>query len=208
VVSCTVFPKSRPPPGVFPYKALTTFLANSQEQARGGLGNNFVGPHRVWLNTAGYPRSGGLAVSRAFGDLRLEKAGVVCAPEITVRVLGNGQGHAARGDTNGTPLCVVLASDGVWDHVSSQSAASIAGAAFAGRGDFESDVSRRGKGLASTHHGVFCHQPPSVSAHSLSTQKHAKQAADAISGKATRGWRDANTGGYRDDITVAVVPLL
>jgi hypothetical protein len=38
--------------------------------------------------------------------------------------------------------------------------------------------------------------------------REAKAAADTIAAKAVAGWRGAANGGYRDDITVAVAPLI
>ena len=81
------------------------------EPARGMHG--FVGPHRVWKR---FPRTGGLAVSRAFGDTNLTAAGVIAEPEI----------HCQR--ITPADKFVILASDGVWDHVSSQEAVDIAAA--------------------------------------------------------------------------------
>ncbi|ACO68011.1 predicted protein, partial [Micromonas commoda] len=75
------------------------------EPARGLHG--YAGPARVWRRI---PRAGGLAVSRAFGDSQLHSAGVVAIPEI--KTLGVTPNDAF----------VVLASDGVWDHVSSAEA--------------------------------------------------------------------------------------
>lgn len=154
------------------------------EQARAPFG--FVGPHRVWLKTT--PRSGGLAVSRAFGDLRLEPAGVVARPEITVNFLSSDSRNGKDSDTAVSPLCVVLASDGVWDHVPSKLAASISAAPF----------------LTSRLKDARLNTPTDETV----KQKCAKSAADAITARAVQGWRNAANGGYRDDITVAVVPLV
>ena len=65
-----------------------------------------------------FPRTGGLAVSRAFGDTNLSTAGVIAEPEIH---------HERIGPRD---KFVILASDGVWDHVSSQEAVDIAAAHF------------------------------------------------------------------------------
>ena len=154
------------------------------EQARAPFG--LVGPHRVWLKTT--PRSGGLAVSRAFGDLRLEPAGVVARPEITVNLLSSDSRNGKDSDTAVSPLCVVLASDGVWDHVPSKLAASISAAPF----------------LTSRLKDARLNTPTDETV----KQKCAKSAADAITARAVQGWRNAANGGYRDDITVAVVPLV
>jgi serine/threonine protein phosphatase PrpC len=76
-----------------------------------------------------------------------------------------------------------LASDGVWDHVSSEAAAIAAAVPFA----------------TSARHW----QSAKAGADALKVQA----AADAIAAKAVAGWRGAANGGYRDDITVVVVPL-
>jgi len=151
------------------------------ERARDGF-FGFAGPHRVWLKST--PRSGGLAVSRAFGDTRLARAGVTPTPEITVTDMR----HPIFKKTHGVdaPLCVVLASDGVWDHVSSAAAAAAAAAAF----------------------GSLAGPNPRMSDPSDALAREAKSAADTIAAKAVAGWRGAANGGYRDDITVAVAPLI
>jgi serine/threonine protein phosphatase PrpC len=88
------------------------------------------------------------------------------------------------GDSKDTPLCVILASDGVWDHVSSEAAAIAAAVPFATSARHSQSQSQSG-------------------ADALKVQA----AADAIAAKAVAGWRGAANGGYRDDITVVVVPL-
>ena len=148
------------------------------ERARDGF-FGFAGPHRVWLKST--PRSGGLAVSRAFGDTRLARAGVTPTPEITVTDMRHPGTHGVD-----APLCVVLASDGVWDHVSSAAAAAAAAAAF----------------------GSAFGPNPRMSDPSDALAREAKAAADTIAAKAVAGWRGAANGGYRDDITVAVAPLI
>ena len=148
------------------------------ERARDGF-FGFAGPHRVWLKST--PRSGGLAVSRAFGDTRLARAGVTPTPEITVTDIRHPGTHGVD-----APLCVVLASDGVWDHVSSAAAAAAAAAAF----------------------GSAFGPNPRMSDPSDALAREAKAAADTIAAKAVAGWRGAANGGYRDDITVAVAPLI
>jgi serine/threonine protein phosphatase PrpC len=151
--------------------------AGCVERARDGF-FGFAGPHRVWLKST--PRSGGLAVSRAFGDTRLARAGVTPTPEITVTDMRHPGTHGVD-----APLCVVLASDGVWDHVSSAAAAAAAAAAFGSLGP-----------------------NPRMSDPSDALAREAKAAADTIAAKAVAGWRGAANGGYRDDITVAVAPLI
>merc|ERR1711935_1022553 len=58
-------------------------------------------------------REGGLAVSRAFGDMALRDAGVSAVPDVKVQEI--------------TPddQFVILASDGVWDYVSNDEACQI-----------------------------------------------------------------------------------
>ena len=155
------------------------------ERARDGF-FGFAGPYRVWRSDTS-PRSGGLAVSRAFGDTKLARAGVTSTPEISAHDLRSALEERRRlgvdGDVKDTPLCVILASDGVWDHVSSEAAAIAAAGAFA----------------TSARHS----QSAKAGADALKVQA----AADAIAAKAVAGWRGAANGGYRDDITVVVVPL-
>ena len=145
----------------------------------------------MWLAT--WPRSGGLAVSRAFGDTKLARAGVTPTPEISARELrssgeerrAGGGGEDKESPHKEAPLCVILASDGVWDHVSSEAAAAAAAGAFA----------------TNARHS----QSTKAGADALALKVQA--AADAIAAKAVAGWRGAANGGYRDDITVVVVPL-
>ena len=155
------------------------------ERARDGF-FGFAGPYRVWRCDTS-PRSGGLAVSRAFGDTKLARAGVTSTPEISAHDLRSALEERRRfgvdGDVKDAPLCVILASDGVWDHVSSEAAAIAAAGAFA----------------TSARHS----QSAKAGADALKVQA----AADAIAAKAVAGWRGAANGGYRDDITVVVVPL-
>ena len=143
------------------------------EPARGLHGH--AGPARVWRR---FPRAGGLAVSRAFGDSQLSAAGVVATPEIkTERV---------------TPrdAFVVLASDGVWDHVSSDEAVRIVGECV--------NEEARGRGGTAVNRGGLGGGDGLVW----------KRAADAVARKAAEGWRRSLGGVYRDDITCVVVPIL
>jgi serine/threonine protein phosphatase PrpC len=134
-------------------------------------------------------------VSRAFGDTRLARAGVTPTPEITVTDIRHPGTHGVD-----APLCVVLASDGVWDHVSSAAAAAAAAAAFGSLGPkprmIDDGTSRAADAYAR------------MSDPSDALARDAKAAADAIAAKAVAGWRGAANGGYRDDITVAVAPLI
>jgi serine/threonine protein phosphatase PrpC len=75
------------------------------------MGGRFVGPARVW---AVKQQVGGLAVSRAIGDTNLNCVGVIPTPEIMRHTVGDNDKF------------VILASDGVWEHLSSQDAVNIA----------------------------------------------------------------------------------
>lgn len=76
-----------------------------------GCNGRFVGPSRVWTQKQ---VAGGLAVSRAFGDFSMEKAGVVADPEIKKERLSS------------KDKFLVLASDGVWEHLNNQQVVDIA----------------------------------------------------------------------------------
>ncbi|KAG1662755.1 hypothetical protein FOA52_006780 [Chlamydomonas sp. UWO 241] len=69
-----------------------------------------MGPHRVWLQSAWIP---GLAMSRALGDAVAHSVGVSSEPQHSVTEL------------NETHKFMILASDGVWEFVSSQEAVDI-----------------------------------------------------------------------------------
>lgn len=71
----------------------------------------YVGPARVWTKKQ---VAGGLAVSRSFGDLAMAQAGVVPEPEIKKETLTT------------KDKFLVLASDGVWEHMSNQQVVDIA----------------------------------------------------------------------------------
>ncbi len=76
----------------------------------------FAGPPRVWDAT----RRLGLATSRSFGDSAYampNEGGVIATPELTLRVLAP------------EDLLIVIASDGVWDQLSSQEAIDVASTA-------------------------------------------------------------------------------
>jgi len=75
------------------------------------MGGRFIGPARVW---AVKQQVGGLAVSRAIGDTNLNCVGVIPTPEITKQTVGE------------KDKFVILASDGVWEHLSSQEAVDVA----------------------------------------------------------------------------------
>ena len=142
------------------------------EPAR-ALHGGHAGPARVWRR---FPRAGGLAVSRAFGDSQLTAAGVVAVPEIKSR-------RVAADDA-----FVVLASDGVWDHVSSAEAVRIVGECVDSQ--------------AVTHRGAVTHRA------GAGGNDVWARAADAVARKAAEGWRRSLGGVYRDDITCVVVPIL
>lgn len=69
------------------------------------------GPARVWRHS--YGLGPGLAMSRSIGDHAVAEIGVFAEPEIT--------------ETGITveDKCIILASDGVWEFISSQEAVSI-----------------------------------------------------------------------------------
>ena len=65
-----------------------------------------MGPYRVWSKNGGYP---GLAMSRSIGDTLAHKVGVSDMPEIMEFIINNVK-----------PLCIVIASDGVWEFMSNE----------------------------------------------------------------------------------------
>ena len=67
----------------------------------------FVGPYRVWLKDKNLP---GLATSRAFGDKVGNLVGVIPDPEIIERKI------------NEDDKFIIIASDGVWQYISSEEA--------------------------------------------------------------------------------------
>ncbi|KAL6751285.1 phosphatase 2C-like protein [Haematococcus lacustris] len=69
-----------------------------------------MGPFRVWLQYAWIP---GLAMSRALGDVLAHQVGVVSEPEHSVHELCS------------EDRFIILASDGVWEFISSQEAVDI-----------------------------------------------------------------------------------
>lgn len=71
-----------------------------------------VGPQRVWLPDEWVP---GLAMTRSIGDTCLSKYGVVPTPEVTITKLGNDEWF------------LVVASDGVWEFMSSAEVAAFIG---------------------------------------------------------------------------------
>ena len=65
-----------------------------------------MGPYRVWLKEEQIP---GLAMSRSLGDLMAVRAGVIPDPEIRAHELST------------EDKILILASDGVWEFLPSQS---------------------------------------------------------------------------------------
>ena len=140
------------------------------EPARGPMG--FVGPPRVWRRA---PRLGGLAVSRAFGDTHLGAVGVISEPEVRTFSLaaafaaadgGDGLlgGVGRRSGAEGPPKVVrssfvVLASDGVWDHVTSAEAVRVAAEAGAEGGRWreaaEAVVAKAAEGWRRENNGGY-----------------------------------------------------
>jgi len=65
-----------------------------------------IGPLRVWTST----REAGLAMTRAMGDARGKKAGLIAEPEVHEMIIQNDDKF------------IIMASDGLWDMISSQEA--------------------------------------------------------------------------------------
>ena len=68
-------------------------------------GGQFIGPDRVWLQHEQLP---GLAMSRSIGDLVAAHVGVIAEPEVIIHELTS------------LDKFLVIASDGVWEFISSQ----------------------------------------------------------------------------------------
>lgn len=81
------------------------------EACKGSRGED-IGPARVWLLHQEVP---GLAMTRSFGDLIAASVGVIARPEIWDRTLEDGDSF------------LILASDGVWEFITSQEAVDIVG---------------------------------------------------------------------------------
>jgi serine/threonine protein phosphatase PrpC len=79
------------------------------------MAGNAVGPHRVWLKHESVP---GLAMARSLGDLVAEQAGVTATPEIITHYL------------DPADKFLVIASDGVWEFISSEECVSIVASHF------------------------------------------------------------------------------
>ena len=72
----------------------------------------FVGPQRVWLKEEEVP---GLAMTRSFGDRVAATVGVISEPEIK------------EFEFNENDKFMIIASDGIWEFISSQECANIVG---------------------------------------------------------------------------------
>ena len=70
----------------------------------------FLGPDRVWLKDNDLP---GLAMTRSFGDTLAHSVGVIAEPEIK------------RFDFSGNEKFIVIASDGIWEYISSEECVNI-----------------------------------------------------------------------------------
>jgi len=70
---------------------------------------NEIGPFRVWFKNENFP---GLAMSRSFGDQAAHSVGVIDEPDIIEMDVVEDEGKA---------VCVIVASDGVWEFVGNES---------------------------------------------------------------------------------------
>ena len=70
----------------------------------------FLGPDRVWLKDDDLP---GLAMTRSFGDTLAHSVGVIAEPEIK------------RYDFSGNEKFIIIASDGIWEYISSAECVNI-----------------------------------------------------------------------------------
>jgi len=76
------------------------------EACHGSRGED-IGPLRVWLRDQDVP---GLAMTRSIGDFVAASVGVSCVPEVWTRTVAD------------EDRFIILASDGVWEFISSQEA--------------------------------------------------------------------------------------
>jgi serine/threonine protein phosphatase PrpC len=83
---------------------------NGRIQAFKSADGQFMGPQRVWLADRDVP---GLAMTRSFGDMVATSVGVVSTPEIWEKKI------------SGSDRFLVLASDGVWEFISSEEVVKI-----------------------------------------------------------------------------------
>ena len=70
----------------------------------------FLGPDRIWLREDDIP---GLAMTRSFGDSIAHTVGVISEPEIK------------RYDFTGNEKFIIIASDGIWEYISSEECVNI-----------------------------------------------------------------------------------
>eukprot|EP00891_Asterochloris_glomerata_P008777 jgi/Astpho2/8777/e_gw1.00128.94.1_t len=103
--------------------------------------NVVVGPYRVFLRDSWSP---GLACSRALGDVMAAQAGVTWRPSIDVREL------------KPTDEYLVLASDGVWELLSSQEGLDIAGSCPSSKEAAAALVQRSRERWATIQSGQTC----------------------------------------------------
>lgn len=121
-------------------------------------------PARVWLD--GTKTAPGIAMSRSLGDASAKRVGVVAEPDVSSHVL-DPERHSF----------LLLASDGLWERVSSESACSIARTALSA---------------------------PAAAFDGASVDATATVASRLLISHAKREWR-AHAGDRRDDITVITV---
>ena len=76
------------------------------------MNGNYIGPFRMWMKEYNTP---GLAMSRSFGDKVAARIGSICEPEITI--------HSFTEEDR----FVILASDGIWEFISSSECVKIVG---------------------------------------------------------------------------------
>ena len=70
----------------------------------------FIGTDRIWIREDDLP---GLAMTRSFGDIIAHSVGVISQPEIK------------RYEFNGNEKFIILASDGIWEYITSQECVNI-----------------------------------------------------------------------------------
>jgi len=130
---------------------------------------------RVWLDR-GHTQIG-LAMSRSIGDHAVKSVGVIARPVVTTRVIDWAEDEF-----------VIVATDGVWEFLSSEDAVDIVGrhlyektaANGESRGDDDNDANEGGGG--------------------------ASAACKALIEAASEKWHE-HEGDYRDDITAIVIRL-
>ena len=85
-------------------------LSGGRIEAYKDENGNYIGPERVWVCNGDVP---GLAMSRSFGDDVAQSVGVISSPEIIEM------------DIKDEDKFIVIASDGVWEFISSQECVDI-----------------------------------------------------------------------------------